>query len=132
MDYLGSVPSSEVDEIQRRFRISGVPIFVEPDHARGDMVTGIATAFRNAVSGPSWYRVYVCIDDQLHEAKRLFSDANYKVTKPVDVAKFEATMDKLGANKKPTWRVSSQTMNWIVGALVLLFVLWILRAVITS
>jgi hypothetical protein len=132
MVYLISVRSSETDEIQERFRAGGIPVFLEPDYSRVDMVTGIATVFRNATTGPAWYRVYVCLDDQLQEAKRLLSDANYKVTKPVDVAKFEATMDRLGANRKVGWRLSDKNLNWIVGIIVVAFVLWILRVVIAS
>ncbi len=96
------------------------------------MSAGVATIYRNATSLPDWYRINICLDEQIEEAKRLFNDANYKVKAPVDIAEFEATMDKLGANRNFEWRLSNTSLNWIVGIVILGFVLLILRAVFTS
>jgi len=69
---------------------------------------------------------------RFEEAKRLFNDANHKVKAPVDVTEFEATMEKLGANSNFVWRLSNTSLNWIVGIVILGFVLLILRAVLTT
>src|SRR5690349_1533487 len=111
-----------VDEIKARFRAGGIPIFLEPDYGTRDQPTvGRASAYRNATTPPEWYRVYVCLEQQKEEAKRLFHDARYKVKAPVDVDEFEATMEKLGANRKFEW---PESLNWIVGIVAIASVLW--------
>jgi hypothetical protein len=130
--YLASPDAEELDEIRQRFRAGGIPIYLEPDYARDDIVAGVATAFRNATTGPQRYRLYVCIETQLEEAKHLLANKHYKVRAPVDVAKFEATMEKLGANRKMEWRLTTRAMNWMVAVVVVAFLLWVLRAVLRT
>jgi hypothetical protein len=119
-----------VDEIKARFRASGIPIFVEPDYAARDtMSVGPASTYRNATTPPESFRVYVCLEQQREEAKRLFHDARYKVKAPVDVEQFEATMERLGANRKFEWPIS---LNWIVGIVAVAAVLWIARRLVVG
>lgn len=133
MIYLASVNSSKIDEIKARFRAGGIPVFIVPDYSITEgTIGGIGTSFRNINDDPEWYRLNICLDDQLEEAKRLFEDSNYKVTAPVDVEKFEATMDKLGANRKVEWRMPEISLNWIVGIAILGIALLILRAAWTA
>ncbi len=130
MIYLASVRSSEIDEIKDRFRSGGIPIFTAPDYTITDgMPGGIGLSARNAEGRPDWYSISICLDEQLEEGKRLFKDADYKVFVPVDVDEFEAKMDKLGANREFEWRFSDNGLLWIVLAVIVGFVICILRAV---
>jgi hypothetical protein len=131
--YLASVRAKEMDEIKERFRTGGIPVLIAPDYSINDgMPGGFGVSERNAMGKPSWYSINICLDEQLEEGKCLFKDVNYKVKAPVDVAEFEATMDKLGANSNFEWRLSNTSLNWIVGIVILGFVLLILRAVLTT
>ena len=130
MIFLASVRSSDVDEIKERFRVGGIPIFVAPDFVlkRND-IPGIGASQQHAAGRSNWYSVSICLDEQLEEGKRLFNDPNYIVISPVDVAEFEAEMDKLGANREVELNLADSGPFWIVVAVVLGFVIWILRAV---
>jgi hypothetical protein len=130
--YLASVRSEEMDEIKERFRTGGIPVYIAPDYSISDGIGGIGVSRSNADGRPRWYKINICLDHQLEEGKRLFDDANYKVMAPVDVVKFEATMDKLGANRDVEWRLSNTSLNWLVGIVILGLVLFILRAVLTT
>jgi hypothetical protein len=123
------------------FRLAQIPYnglvplvdLIAPDYSINEgMPGGYGVSESNAMGQPRWYSINICLDDQLEEGKRLFNDANYKVMAPVDVAKFEATMDKLGANRTFEWRLSDTSLNLIFGIVILGIVLLILRAVLTT
>jgi hypothetical protein len=133
MIYLTSVRLAELTELKARFRASGIPVYVEPDYSvRDTMASGSADTYRSATSPHDWYRINICLDEQLDEAKHLFEDANYEVKAPVDVAKFETTMDGLGANREVEWKLSDKDLNRIFEIILVGFVFWILYAVLTS
>ncbi len=131
MIYLASVRSSEIDEIKERFRAGGIPVFIAPDYTI-ENGGGYGVASNNLAGLIKWYSIKICLDDQIEEAKHLFNDANYKVMAPVDVDKFESTMGNLGANRDFEWRLSDKSLTWIIGLVILGFVLLILRAVFAS
>lgn len=104
MIFLASVQSSEIDEIKDRFRAGGIPVFIVPDYSvKAGEIAGIGASLEHANGQTNWYSVSICLDDQFAEGQRLLDDANYHVIAPVDVEKFEATMNKLGANRDVEW-----------------------------
>lgn len=118
MKFLASVHAEAINEIKERFRVGGIPIFVVPDYGlRQNDIAGIGASQRHANGQASWYAVNICLDEQFEDGRSLLDDPNYKVAAPVDVAQFEATMDKLGANQSFEW-FSDKTLAWIAWVIV--------------
>jgi hypothetical protein len=131
--FLASVRFSEIDEIKERFRVGGIPIFVAPDFTlKANDIPGLGASQQHAAGRSNWYSVSVCLDEQFEEGKRLFNDPNYTVMSPVDVAEFEAEMDKLGANREVELNLADNGLFWIVAAVILGLVIWIVRTVSTA
>ena len=130
MLYLTSVRSEDIQEIEGRFRASGIPIYTDPDYSQRDgFVSGIGSSYSNATRLPDWYRINVCLDEQFEEAKLLFENPSYTVKWPVDVAQFEATMNELSTQEIRPLN-SENILNRISIIVVVAFAIWILYVVL--
>jgi len=120
MELLATITSDEIDEVRRRFREGGIPIYLEPDHSRGlRFLTGTAGSVNSAGHDVAAYRLHVCILSQLEEAEQLLIDPGYKVRYPVDVEEFEAAIEAARKDEVPEAGSSRGSQNRIAAGVVL-------------
>lgn len=124
MIYLASVHGDDLALIEDRFRSGGIPIYIEPDFSSKESVG----AYNGVISQPTRYRINICLDEQLEDAKHLFADPNYKVKEPVDVSEFERAMEQLGATRDSNQFMPIKGLYWIVGIILIGFAAWFLHA----
>jgi hypothetical protein len=125
MELLASVAAADAADIWDRFRANGIPVLLVDDYAHpDDLAAGLSVAYHG--SPPKWRKIYVCLDEQIEEAKLLFKDPNYEVKAPVDVAAFDKKLTKMVARDKSTRSILDENLNWIVGGLLVFVALAIL------
>lgn len=129
MELLASVLANEATELWDRFRANGIPVLLVDDYSHpDDLAAGLSVAYQG--SPPKWRRVYVCLDEQLEEAKLLFRDPKYEVKAPVDVAAFDRKLHEMAAGDKSKRSLIDENLNWLIGGLLIIVVVGILILVV--
>lgn len=93
---------SQVNDLQLRFEANGIPIFVQSDFTRTDPTS------RNKFYG---YRIYIWIEEQLEEAKRLVKNPDYQVENPVNVQEFYDLLNEQDKNDEVAYYVAEE--KWL-------------------
>lgn len=93
---------------QRRCEANGIPLFIQGEYTQLDLTNRVVTY---------GYRIYICLDNQLDDARQLISNPDHVVQHPVNVTEYYSRLKTLDEETAVTcsWQIG-KWLKWLASA----------------